>query len=386
MKKPTPGNESGLLPRLHEWASEEIFFSGDEYFNDLINALNHAKKSIEIECYIFYQDALGKKIITALIEAAKKDVQIHLIIDGHGSLNWNKQQLLKLKNSGIKVKIFHPLPWRLSLYNKSTRPKNFINKFIYLASRINKRDHRKLYIVDKTYAWSGSLNIADSHLKQFNINSEWFDCGVKVTGESVLELSDNFYGIFKRRINYPNENTHLPFRTNDNIIRRQHKNNEFVKLIQTCKKRVWIISAYFAPSRKIVNALKQARLNNVDVKLIISRNSDIIFFPLISTTYFSELLEAGIEIYVHNKYIIHAKTVLIDDIAFVGSSNLNHRSFLHDLELDIILSHKTSLQKLVNESILLMNDSDKVNLSKLTKLAWYYRIMGKIIWRIRYWL
>ncbi|MCW8935432.1 MAG: phospholipase D-like domain-containing protein [Gammaproteobacteria bacterium] len=386
MNKATPENESGLLPRLHAWASEEIFFSGDEYFNDLINGLKHAKTSIEIECYIFYQDSLGKKIIAALIEAAKKGVEIHLIIDGHGSLNWNRQQLLKLKDIGIKVKIFHPLPWRLSLYSKSTRPKNFINKFIYLASRINKRDHRKLYIVDKIYAWSGSLNISDSHLKQSNANCEWFDCGVKVTGESVLELSDNFHGIFKRKIHYPNENPRLPFRTNNNIIRRQHKNNEFVRLIQTCKQRVWIISAYFAPSRKIVNALKQARLNNVNVKLIISRHSDVIFFPLISTTYFAELLEADIEIYIHNKYLIHAKTVLIDNIAFVGSSNLNHRSFLHDLELDTILSHKKSLQKLVNESIQLINDSDKINLSKLTKLPWYYRIMGKIIWRIRYWL
>ena len=386
MTKVIPDNKSCLLPELHQWSSESIFFSGDEYFNDLINSLNSAKHTIEIECYIFYQDDLGKQIITALIEAANKGVEIKLIIDGYGSLNWNMQQLLKLTDNGIEVKIFHPLPWRLSLYKKSIRQNNFINKFIYLFSRINKRDHRKLYIVDKTYVWSGSMNIAASHLKQLNSNSVWFDCGVKVTGESVLELSDNFNEMWKRRIRYPNENKHLPFRTNENIIRRQHKNSELVNLIRTCNERVWIISAYFAPSRKVVNALKKARLNKVDVKLFISRNSDIVFFPMISTTYYAELLKAGIEIYEHNKYIIHAKTVLIDNIAFVGSSNLNHRSFLHDLELDIILNHKTSLQKLVTESIQLMNDSDKINQSTLINLPWYYRIMGKIIWRIRYWL
>lgn len=386
MIKATPENKPGLLPQLHQWSSESIFFSGDEYFNDLINGLNSAKQSIEIECYIFYHDDLGKRIISALIEAANKGIEVKLIIDGYGSLNWNTQQLLKLTDNGIEVKIFHPLPWRLSLYKKSISRSNFINKFIYLFSRINKRDHRKLYIVDKTYAWSGSMNIAASHLKQLNSNSVWFDCGVRVTGESVLELADNFNEMWKRRIRYPNENKHLPFRTNENIIRRQHKNSELVNLIRTCNERVWIISAYFAPSRKVVDALKKARFNNVDVKLFISRHSDIVFFPMISTTYYAELIEAGIEIYEHNKYIIHAKTVLIDDIAFVGSSNLNHRSFLHDLELDIILSHKKSLQKLSSESAQLMNDSDKITQSTLINLPWYYRMMGKIIWRIRYWL
>jgi len=386
MKKNTSSTTNSFLLQLHQWSSENIFFSGDEYFNDIIDGINNAKNSIKIECYIFYQDHLGRKIIRALIEAAKRGVKIKIIIDGYGSLNWNIQQVSELTEKGIEIKIYHPLPWRLSLYKSSIKRKGFINKFLYLSSRINKRDHRKLYIIDKTTAWSGSMNIAASHLRLSNNDSAWFDCGAKVTGESVLELADNFNEIWKRKIHYPNENRHLPFRTNDNIIRRQHKNNEIVNLIQTSKKRVWIISAYFAPSRKIVNALKQARLNNIDVKLFISRNSDIIFFPMISTTYYDELIRSGIEIYEHNKYIIHAKTILIDNIAFAGSSNLNHRSFLHDLELDIILSLKPSIKKLVDESIQLMNDSDKITPSTLTNLAWYYRIMGRIIWRIRYWL
>jgi len=386
MSKPLANNKASILSQLHQWSSEEIYFSGDDFFNNLLNTLKIAKYSIEIECYIFYQDKLGKKIITALIEAASKGIQVKIILDGYGSLSWNTQQLSELTDSGIEVKIYHPLPWRLSLYKNSIKQKNFIDKFLYLFSRINKRDHRKLYIVDKKIAWSGSMNIAASHLKQSKNDKSWFDCGVKITGESVLELSDNFNEMWKRKIHYPNENKHLPFRTNDNIIRRQHKNSELVKLIQTCNERVWIINAYFAPSRKIVNALKQARLNNVDVKIFISRHSDIVFFPMISTTYYAELLKSGIEIYEHNKYIIHAKTILIDDMIFVGSSNLNHRSFLHDLELDIILRSEKSLQQLVNKSIQLANNSDKINQSTLINLPWYYRIMGKIIWRIRYWL
>ncbi len=371
---------------LHQWSSEVIYFTGDSYFNDVINSLNNAKHSIEFECYIFYQDDLGKKIIASLIKAAQRGVSVKLIIDGYGSLSWNTQQLSELIDMDIKVKIFHPLPWRLSLYKRAIKTKSFIHKFLYLSSRINKRNHRKLYIVDKETAWSGSMNISASHLNKESNENIWLDCGVKLTGESVLELSDNFDEIWKRKIRYTNENQHLPFRTNNNIIRRQHKNNELINLIQSCKKRIWITNAYFAPSRRIVNALKLACKNGTDVKLIISRHSDVVFFPLISTTYYTELLQAGIKIYEHNTYIIHAKTILLDNIAFVGSSNLNHRSFLHDLELDIILTKTSSLKKLKNNFLQLIDHSDKITPSKLINLTWYYRILGKIIWRIRYWL
>ena len=386
IKKSNKIEKGSLLPQLHLWSSENLYFHGSDYFNDLIHNINNAKNSIEIECYIFYQDDIGKKIITSLINAAKKGVKVRLIIDGYGSMAWNTQQLAELTEAGIEVKIFHPLPWRLSLYKRVNITKGYINKFLYLSSRINKRNHRKLYIVDKQIAWSGSINISDSHLKQNVDDSIWLDCGVKITGESVLELTDNFDEVWKRNIPYTIENNHLPFRTNNNIIRRKYKNNELIHLIDSCKHKIWIISAYLAPSRRIVNALKRARSNGTDVKLIISHHSDVIFFPLISTTYYAELIRAGIEIYEHRKYIIHAKTIILDDISFVGSSNLNHRSFLHDLELDIILTHAASIEKLNNKFIDLSNDSDIISQSKLKSLPWYYRMLGKIIWRIRYWL
>jgi len=385
-RKSEKKEHDSLLPQLHLWSSECIYFHGNDYFNELIHSINNAIRSIEIECYIFYQDNIGKKIITALIDAAKKGVNVRLIIDGYGSMAWNTQQLAKLTDAGIEVKIFHPLPWRLSLYKRVMITRGYINKFLYLSSRINKRDHRKLYIVDKNTAWSGSMNISDSHLKQNTEEGIWLDCGVKITGESILELTDNFDEIWKRNIPYTIENNHLPFRTNNNIIRRKYKNNELIHLIKSCKNKIWIISAYLAPSRRIVNALKRARSNGVDVKLIISHHSDVIFFPLISTTYYAELIRAGIKIYEHREYIIHAKTIILDDISFVGSSNLNHRSYLHDLELDIILTHKESIKKLQDKFIDLSGNSEIITQSKLKSLPWYYRFLGKIIWRIRYWL
>jgi len=375
-----------LITQLHKWSSEDIYFSGNDYFNDLIYNIENAKQSVFFECYIFYRDTLGKKIINALIHAAQRNIEIRLIIDGYGSLNWNAQQLSELTDAGILIKIYHPLPWRISSYKRTVIRKNIFVKFIYLSSRINKRDHRKLYIIDRKTAWSGSMNISADHINRQAQIKPWFDCGIKIDGEPIIELVDNFNEIWNQKHLVMFENKHLPFRVNNNILRRKSKNSELVNLLESCNDRVWIISAYLAPSRHIINALKKAKNNGADVKLIISHHSDVIFFPLISTTYYAELLKAGIEIYENYEHIIHAKTILLDDIAFVGSSNLNHRSFLHDLEIDILLTKSLSLQTLKNKFNQLTINSNKISFSKLKNLPWYYNVLGKIIWNIRYWL
>jgi len=375
-----------FITHLHEWTSEDIYFSANDYFNDLIYNIENAKQSIYFECYIFYRDRLGLKIINALIKAAQRNIEIRLIIDGYGSLNWNAQQLAELTDAGIFIRIYHPLPWRISLYERTTIKKNFFIKFIYLSSRINKRNHRKLYIIDRKTAWSGSMNISADHIIQKTGNKPWFDCGIKIDGEPIIELVDNFNEIWEKKHLIIIDNTHLPFRVNNNILRRKKKNNELANLIESCHDRVWIISAYLAPSQRIINALKAAKINGAEVKLIISHHSDVIFFPLISTTYYAELLQAGIEIYENNEHIIHAKTILLDDIALVGSSNLNHRSFLHDLEIDILLTKPPSLQTLKVKFNQLIENSNKISILKLKSLPWYYNVLGKIIWNIRYWL
>ncbi len=379
-------DSKNLTSQLQQWSCEDIYFSGNEYFDDIISNIQQAKQSVYIECYIFNQDKLGNRIISALTDAARNGLEVKLIIDGYGSLNWDAQQLSRLTDTGVQVKIFHPLPWKVSLYKNTIIRKDFFEKFIYLISRINKRNHRKLYIIDEGTAWSGSMNISADHLKQPTEQKPWFDCGIKIRGIAMTEIIDNFNEVWNQKSRIKFEISHLPFRVNNNIIRRQNKNNEFISLIESCSRKVWIISAYLAPSRRVVNALKTAKLNGADVKLIISHHSDVIFFPLISTTYYAELINAGIEVYENNQYIIHAKTILLDELAFVGSSNLNHRSFLHDLEIDIIATQPASLSLLNEKFRQLVENSDNISLSKLESLPWIHHLLGKLIWNIRYWL
>jgi len=385
-----------LLKALQHWSDEQLYFENDNYFTDLIASFDQAEQTIEIESYIFSQDELGKRVVASLLRATERGVDVKLIIDGLGSKEWQLAQVAELTSAGVKVKIYHPLPWHLSLYQEVKIVKGFFYKFLYLFSKINKRDHRKLYIIDKHTAWTGSLNLSSSHIsgisktdssKSDGVKTDnWFDCGVKITGKPVVDLSCTFDEIWRGISLRALGNSSLPFRTNNNVIKRQRKNLELIHLIRSSKKKIWIISAYLAPSIRIINALNQARQRGVDVKLLVSKRSDVAIFPLVSRTYYHSLLSAEIEIYEYDARIIHAKTILMDELLIVGSSNLNHRSFLHDLELDVILTQPSSLEDFSQKFEQLATQSSRVTLEELTKQVWYKRLLGKLIWRLRYWL
>jgi len=380
-----------LVNSIHKWNSETLSFNSDAYFKDLIDELEQAKQTIEIESYIFSQDKLGKRIVATLLNAANRGVKVRIIIDGLGSKNWQLTQIAALTNVGIKIKIYHPLPWHLSFYQQAMIEKSFFYKFLYLFSQINKRDHRKLYIVDKQTAWTGSLNLSSLHLTNdaktnASQKQSWFDCGVRVTGQPIADLSGTFDEIWRGISLRALGNRRLPFRTNNNVIKRQRKNLELIHLIRSSQKKIWIISAYLVPSRRIIRALNQARQRGVDVKLLVSKRSDVTIFPLVSNTCYRSLLSANVDIFEQDACIIHAKAMLMDNILMVGSSNLNHRSFLHDLELDIILTQPSSLQDYEKKFDKLIAQSKRVTLETLDKQSWHKRLLGKLIWRLRYWL
>ena len=91
---------------------EQIFTDGTDYFQALLTDIHHAKKSIDLEIYKFNKDSLGKKIAKSLIEAAKRNVKIRVIVDGAGSPEWGGSVTRQLEKNNIETRIFHPLPWR----------------------------------------------------------------------------------------------------------------------------------------------------------------------------------------------------------------------------------------------------------------------------------
>ncbi len=364
------------------WQSEQIYSSAGEYYDNLLIDINNAVSSIEIAVYIFAIDNIGQRFIDALISAAQRGVSVRLLIDGIGSADDGDIIAKQLFAAGAVVHIYHPLPWYWSSYRWSLKPGGFIEKLYYFIASLNRRDHRKFFIIDQSIAWCGSFNICCDHL---NDDDPWRDYGARLTGGAVKNLLENFNSVWFRREQKVTSRLLRFFRSNTSRRLRRIRNRLLVESIRTAKQRVWICSAYFSPSRAVIRAIKIARQRGVDVRLIVAGRSDVTFFPLLSATYYADLLKLGVSIYCYQAGILHAKAMLVDRQCVIGSTNLNHRSFYHDLELDVVLSAQASTARI--ESLF---EQDTENSRKLTLESvsqWSRRLLfGWMLRIIRYWM
>ena len=333
-------------PAQAHWHSESVFDNADRYFDELLGEIHQAKLSIELETYIFDLDALGFRFIEALIAASQRGVQVRVLIDGFGSRESLDYLLHKIQPSLTHLRVYHPLPWYFRAHPWSINQQPTLSKFGYLIARLNQRDHRKLCVIDQQSAWVGSFNISITHLSTLHGGDNWRDYGVRVTGEGVSRLSRNFDNLWFQRKPVPQRGFLKQYISNLSPLTRRLRQEHLVSLIDHSQQRLWITNAYFAPSARILKALKQACQRGVDVRLIVAEKSDVIFFPTLTATYYGDLLRYGVKVYAYHRRILHAKVMLMDQEALVGSTNFNQRSFLHDLELDLVLNQTESIAQL----------------------------------------
>ena len=366
----------------HGWASERLVSDPAEYYHLLVTELSQAQVSIELVVYIFRDDRVGQPVVDALIAAQARGVQVRVIVDGFGSGDFAKIIANKLTVSGVEIRIYHPLPWAWSNYRWSLAKGNFFKKFTHFFSRLNRRDHRKLCIVDQQVAWCGSFNICADHLGKV---LPWRDYAVRISGSRVEELVATFNSDWAAQPPKISTRSLRLIQGNNSLRLRWLRNRSMLQRIKQAKRRVWICNAYFSPSGAVLRAIKLARSRGVEVKVIVAGRSDIPFFPALTSTYYDDLLALGVDIYIYQRGILHAKVVLVDEQCVLGSSNLNHRSFYHDLELDVVLSSANTIADIEQSLQLDMRDS---RLATLEDASPFRRTMG-FAWLLRvlrYWL
>ena len=131
---------------------EQILIDGEHFFESLINDINHAQDSIDLETFIFSHDPIGQQIAEALSSAAKRGVQVRVLVDGAGSPYWSTTFAKDLEKSNIKTKVFHPFPWQFWNWSRSVTKKPFLLNSIYLLLKANSRNHRKTCLIDHNIA------------------------------------------------------------------------------------------------------------------------------------------------------------------------------------------------------------------------------------------
>lgn len=372
---------------------ETIFTTGDAYFSSLLNDIATAHQSIDLETYIFYDDFLGEKIATALGNAAHRGVKIRILVDGAGTPNWGGNLTQRLENAGIQTRIFHPFPWRFWQWSYAVIKQPFLLKMIYLFLKINSRNHRKIFVIDKNIAYVGSANIAKCHLSQAKGGENWRDNIVRLENVDTQKLTTAFEqawnhlppkerikNIFQRVIRNP------IFRLNNSRHQRRVLYKDLLKRIEKTKQRIWITNAYFVPDHVLLKKLCEAGKRNLDVRILLPEKSDIFLMPWASESFYQSLLKAGIRIFEYYQSMLHAKTLIIDDWFLVGSSNLNHRSLLHDLEIDVNIRELNSKKIIENQFLVDMNHAKEITLTQKSQRPWYQRLLGRLILYIKYWI
>ena len=366
--------------------NETLFIRGDDFFSALLKDISSAQHSIELESYIFSYDSLGKKIIGALSKAAERGVNVRVLIDGIGSADDGEYIARLLGEQGIEVKIYHPLPWQVKRFHWSVKQGSLFWRLLYFIQRINKRNHRKLCIIDNIHAWTGSLNISVKHLSIKNGGEGWHDFGVCISGKTVPPIKATFEALWQKKRQLLRSKPFTNFISNLSPHMRSKKNHYLLCKIGGASQRIWISSSYFSPSRVFLRALRFAACKRgIDINLIVPAKSDVPFFPLLTASYYADLLKMGVSIFEYTPAFLHAKAILIDDICLIGSSNLNHRSLLHDLELDVVLTTPKAVRDLENQFVEDMNISKKITPKHLQRRAWYFSIAW-IPRLLRYWL
>lgn len=375
------------------WKSEQIFFDGDSYFESLINDIDHARDYITVEMYMFSDDVIGKKLCAHLISAHQRGVKVQIIVDGIGSYGFFDQLHSDFLKKGVLVKIYNPLPLYHPYYGKLT----FIKKMYVFGTRVwrlNRRNHRKLITIDQNIMYAGSFNVTVEHTK-FHNEKAWKDMGVRVTGEHVKFAVLNFKKIWKLRDYYRFKKQNKPalqinwrsspLRLNQTIYMKRFFLKNFLQRINRAENRIWLMTPYFIPKRRLIRALGKAARRGVDVRLLISQKTDVQFFKWLQYFYYAYLLQKGVKVYQYTESVLHAKNYIIDDFMTIGSTNLNHRSFIHDLEVDLVVQDEDNKRKVLDHFLTATETQHSITLEILKRRPLWDRLLSRLFFLFKYW-
>lgn len=330
------------------WASESVYTDGDAWFAGLLADIAQARQRVWLETYILNLDPLGARVVEALRAAAGRGCEVHLLVDGVGAAPW-----LRGSDPGFPLRVWNPLPWA------AARRAGMYRRWRWLA-RLNRRDHRKVCLIDERCAWVGSFNVDGCHLREHSGERAWRDSGACVAGPGLAALDTSFEYAWRKawpvidgraQLNLlrgprPATETSPDVRLNHTYTVRRAAYRDLLIRLRTARSRIWITNAYVVPRGSFLRALGAAAKRGVDVRLLAPAHADILFMPWVGAIFTEVLRRRGVRTFAYLPRMLHAKTMLIDDTALVGSHNLNGRSFLHDLEAEVVLTAPSSITAL----------------------------------------
>ncbi len=367
------------------WTEERVETDGDTYFAAVLADIATAVNCVTVETYILADDAIGQALITALEAALDRGVDVQLLVDGVGASGW----VASRPPTPIRWRIYHPPPW---LVVGAPLPDAF--------RLINRRNHRKVCVIDDRVAWVGSFNWERSHSRRELGELAWRDTGARVIGPDVATLSRAFDVAWGQSWRSVRRHRPLllpaapwshrlgdididgPVRLNTSRHLRRRQWRDLRQRVARAQQRVWMTTPYFVPPEDLLETLCAAA-KQCDVRLIVPQRNDHCFMTWVAAVSSERLLRAGVRIWVHPT-MIHAKTWVLDNRGLVGSSNLNSRSLRFDLEADVWLDQPSSVTALTE--VFQADCARSIELPRTARPPWWMRALGNTFLLMRRYL
>ncbi len=329
----------------------------------MLDAIGDAQREILLEMYWIGHDHVGRAFLTALVERARAGVKVCVIYDAVGSFGLPRSFWAPLRTAGGTVRRFSPIsPWR--------------RRFRF--ARVRFRDHRKNLIVDEERGFAGGINLgavwAPLH------GEPWRDDAIEVRGPAARRLRVAFYRVWTDLgEEAPAGATELAPRESGarvHVLTNEitaHPNRAIRRTylfgIRRARSSICVASAYFLPGPLFLFGLRRAAKRGVCVRVLVPATPDVRIVKLAMSSLLGRLLEDGVEVYAYSGRMLHAKTAVFDDeIAMVGSHNLDALSWRFNLECNVVVQDPDFAGQ-VRASF----DADCANARRMTLEEWQNR-------------
>jgi cardiolipin synthase A/B len=318
----------------------ELMRDGTRIFGAMIDVIERARETVELESYMIVSDSVGERFAAALLAAAARGVKVRVIADWAGSRETKHAFWRRLREGGIDVRIFNKPGFRAWL-------------------GLLPRDHRKVLVADQEVCVTGGIGLAEvwSGFVKRKRRAPWRDTAVLIRGPAAADMARAFESMWKRA-NFEERRAarrHVVRRARNSGTWSGQSTGAVVGIIEgepwrlrvaralqiqsvSAEKAIWIASAYFYPSSAEIEALCGAALDGVDVRVLVPSKYDHPWVRLLTRRVYKQLLRNGVRIWEWNGIMMHAKTSVIDGRwVRVGSTDFNPLGVAINYELDAVI-------------------------------------------------
>jgi cardiolipin synthase len=342
----------------------QVLLNGDEIFPVKLAAIRSARRSIDYAEYFYADGGPAREIAEALAERCRAGVTANVLLDGFGTLAMPGEYRALMQSAGCRVVSFRPF-WRLAVFSH------------------NKRNHRRILVVDGRLGLTGGSGVSDKWTGDGRSDGHWRDTDVRIEGPAVRWLQSAFMENWREATGevlggdryFPAGTPATPGTHRAQIVTSSPAFGDYAMYtmyllaIASARRSILLTNPYFLPDRRMEETLLDAARRGVRIAALTPGKIDHDVVRSASRRGFGRLLQGGIEIYEYQASLLHSKTMVVDGVwATVGSTNFDNRSFALNEELNVALYDPSVVARLTD-----VFQHDLARATRVTYEAWRAR-------------